>query len=318
MHTEGLNEMILHDAEPYTEWIDPDYVTLDTEDYGNDDSQFFPQPSTPEIPLGDFQPDSEEALVAYTARIHAHVQVNSITGYWEIGRSINAFYKGKYGTKELDRIAQGTGIGRDTLAKACKFARQYSKEHVEVLLRGNFVMSWRQISQNLAIPPQKVVEVYQQAPSREQFYNGIIKLKDPSEARGKTRRPAVKETSAVKEAAVERPPALTTTSQGAAAGVMSPELTQLIGAAEAFQKDEKTAEKTIQTIREENERLRKELEEAVRQLEDLKSLLHDAVQDITRKGDLIDRLRDALSQAYEMVENGCNHEDILAEVEWGL
>jgi hypothetical protein len=103
------------------------------------------------------------------------------------------------GRKNSERIAQATEIGRDTLTKACKFARQYSKEHVEILLRGRFVVSWRHIAQNLAIAPQKVIDVYQQAPSREQFYNGIIKLKDPSEPRGKARRSTTKETGIAKE-----------------------------------------------------------------------------------------------------------------------
>lgn len=320
MQTDNLNDIIRQNAEPHKEWIDPDYVTLDTEDYGNDDSQFSCQPSIPDNPIGDFQPDSEEALLAYTARIHAHVQTNSITGYWEIGRCINQFYKGKYGTKELDTIAQGTGIGRDTLAKACKFARQYSKENVEVLLRGRFVVSWRHISQNLAVPPHRVIEVYNQAPSREQFYNGIIKLKDPSEARGKTRRSTEKESSTVKEPAINASSELGGVFQEIATDGMSPELTSPIKATEAIPvpKDDKTAEETIKGLLEKNERLRKELENAMHEFNELKILFHDAAQDITRKSDLIDRLRDALSQVYQMVENGCNHEDILAEVEWGL
>ena len=74
----------------------------------------------------------------------------------------------------------------------------------------------------------------------------------------------------------------------------------------------------IEALRKENVRLRKKLEHTRYELNELKILFHDAAQDIARKSDLIDRLRGALSHAYEMVENGCNHEDILAEVEWGL
>ena len=71
--------------------------------------------------------------------------------------------------------------------------------------------------------------------------NGIINLKDPSEARGKT--------SIVEEPEVEKTPVLTTTSHGTAAGGMSPELTHLIEATEAVPKDEKTAESNIETLR---------------------------------------------------------------------
>lgn len=321
MQTENLNEMINPDLDKYMGFIEIDDPSpKDTMDHvdSNPETHIASRVNTSEILAGSYEPESEEALIAYTANIHDHVQINSITGYWEIGRSINTFYKGKYGTKELESIAQGTGIGRDTLAKACKFAKQYSKENVEMLLRGNFIVSWRQIAQNLAIPPQKVIEVYQQAPSREQFYNGIIKLKDPSEARGKARRSSAKSTMEATVPEADQPLPLACVSHGIANAGISQELTRLIVATEAVSKDEKTAEQTIHNIREENERLRKELEDTRHQLNEMKILFHDAAQDIARKSDLIDKLRDTMSQVYEMVENGCNHEDILAEVEWGL
>lgn len=320
MHTENLNEMIHPDLEKYMGFIEIDDPspkdTMDHDD-SNPETQIVPKVDAPEILAGTYEPESEEALITYTANIHAHLQVSSITGYWEIGRSINAFYKGKYGTNELDRLSQATGIGRDTLAKACKFARQYSKEHVEMLLRGNFVVSWGQIARNLAIPPQEVIEVYQQAPSREQFYNTIIKLKDPSEARGKTRKQSAKGVIGAKEPEADQPLTLTA-SDRIAGGEISQELTRLIDVPETISKHEKTAENNSTSLREENEKLRKELEYTKHQLSEMNVLFHDAAQDIALKSDLIDRLRDALSQVYEMIENGRNHEDILAEVEWRL
>jgi hypothetical protein len=78
------------------------------------------------------------------------------------------------------------------LVKSCKFVRQYSKEHVEILLKGNFVMSWSHIARNLTIEPQKVIETYQQSPGCEQFNYAIIKLKNPSEARGKNKMNSIK------------------------------------------------------------------------------------------------------------------------------
>lgn len=321
MQTENLNAMIHPDLEKHMGFIEIDdplpkdtMVNVDS----NPQTQIVPKVNTAEILAGSYEPESEEALIAYTANIHNRVQTYSISGYWEIGRSINAFYKGKYGTKELERISQATGIGRDTLAKACRFARQYSKENVETLLRGRFVLSWGQIAQNLAIAPQKVIEVYQQAPSREQFYNGIIKLKDPSETRGKSRKQSAREIMEATGPEADQSLPLTADSHRIAGGGISQELTHLIEATEAVPIDEKTAEKHIEALREENERVRKELEDTRHQLDDLKNLFHDAAKDIARKSDLIDRLRDALCQVYEMVDNGCNHEDMLAEVEWGL
>lgn len=321
MQTDNLNEMIHPDLDKYTEFIeadDPVYKDTMVQVDSNPETQIVQKVNPPEIMAGSYEPESEEALIEYTANIHAHVQVNSITGYWEIGRSINVFYKGKYGAKELERIAQATGIGRDTLAKACRFARQYSKENVETLLRGRFILSWGQIVQNLAIAPQKVIEVYQQAPSREQFYNGIIKLKDPSETRGKSRKQSARGIMEATKPEAEQSLPLTADSHLIAGEGISQELARLIEAAEAVPMDEKTAERNIEALQRENERLRKELEDTRHQLDDLKNLFHDAGKDIAQKNELIDRLRDALSQVYEMVENGCNHEDILAEVEWGL
>lgn len=321
MQTDILNETIHPDLEKYIGSIETDRpLSNETTDHADIDpeTQIVPKVDTPEVLASSYEPESEEALIAYTANIHAQVQVNSITGYWEIGRSINAFYRGKYGTKELERIAQATGIGRDTLAKACRFARQYSKEHIDTLLRGRFVVSWRHIAQNLTIAPQKVVEVYQQAPSREQFYNGIIKLKDPSEARGKRRRSPVKETNTAKEPEIDKSAELTGASHGIAAGGMSPELTRLTESTEAVPNQKKTIDGNIEALREENETLQKELRHTKYELGELKIIFHEAAQDIARKSDLIDRLRDVLSQVYEMVENGCNHEDILAEVKWRL
>ena len=139
-----------------------------------------------ELQLND-QPATEEAMITYINDLNVKLGEVTIVTHWQIGQTINSFYKGKYGSNELGRISEATGIGRDTLAKACKFAKQYSKEQLEMLLKGNFIMSWHQIAQNLTVEPQKVIEVYKQAPDTKQFYNDIIKLKSPSEGRGKAK-----------------------------------------------------------------------------------------------------------------------------------
>ena len=109
MQTENLNEMI----HPDMKFIDlnplPEYTMVPVD--SNPETQITPV-NTIEILAGSYEPESEEALIAYAANIHKSVQTYSISGYWEIGRSINAFYQGKYGTNELERIAKETGIGR--------------------------------------------------------------------------------------------------------------------------------------------------------------------------------------------------------------
>ena len=302
MQTDNLNQMIQPDLEQYTQFIDIDHSLPDeTMDHveGDSKTRIIPQVSTTEILAGSYEPESEEALIAYATNIHAHVQTFSISGYWEIGRSINAFYKGKYGTNELERIAQATGIGRDTLVKSCKFARQYSKEHVETLLKGNFVMSWSHIARNLTIEPQKVIETYQQSPSCEQFNYDIIKLKNPSEARGKHKMNYVKPAADVDTSLSFQEP------------------NDLVDSAKMVLNNE-MSEKEIKDLREENDKLRKELDHTKYQLSEMNSLFHDAAIDITKKSELIDRLRATLNQVHDMVQNGCHHENILEQVEWRI
>jgi hypothetical protein len=308
MQTYNLNQTSQSDLEQYTQFIDIDHSLpkekMDHVD-GDSETKIVSQVSITEILAGSYEPESEEALIAYATNIHTHVQTFSISGYWEIGRSINAFYKGKYGTNELEKIATATGIGRDTLVKSCKFARQYSKESVETLLRGNFVMSWWQIAKNLTIEPQKVIETYQQSPSCEQFNYDIIKLKNPSEARGKNRR------ESVKPAAIIEPTADIDTS------LSFQEPSDLVDAVKMVSENERY-EKEIKDLREENDKLRKELDHTKYQLGEMNSLFHDAAIDINKKSALIDRLRATLNQAHDMVQNGCHHENILEQVEWRI
>ena len=139
--------------------------------------------------VNEAQFDTEADLIQHTREVIKRYTHTTVMSYWEIGRSINSFYKGKYGSKELDRIAEATGVGRDTLAKACKFAKQFNREQVETLLNGRFPLPWNRIAQNLSVKSDQFIETYQQSETPDQFYNGIIKLKNPEEKRGKSRLP---------------------------------------------------------------------------------------------------------------------------------
>lgn len=142
-------------------------------------------------PQNNYQPATEAAMIEYINRLNIKLGEVTIVTHWQIGKTINSFYQGKYGTNEQGKISEATGIGRDTLAKACKFAKQYSKEHLEMLLTGNFVMSWYQIAQHLTVEPQKVIETYQVSTDLKQFYINIINSKNPSEKRGKSKPPII-------------------------------------------------------------------------------------------------------------------------------
>ncbi len=208
MQTENLNEMIQEVSSNSVDFNDPDFIytlprkKLTYDEVKNDavnpekqttestipHVEVVLESSTKEIMANNYQPESEEALFRYTLSIHKKVQIYSVGGYWEIGRTINSFYQGKYGTKELERISKAIGIGRDTLNKMCKFAKQYSRNQVEALLSGAFPVYWFQISQNLSVEPDKLIQTYQETGDPKQFHNRIMKLKNPQESRGKSKR----------------------------------------------------------------------------------------------------------------------------------
>ena len=136
-------------------------------------------------PIQTSEPQTENDLIADLRSLSQRLNLSTVVTYWGMGRKINAFYKGKYGANELQRISDGTEVGKDTLAKACKFARKYTEEQLKVLIKGDFHLSWSQIALNLTVEPGKLIDVYQAVHSPAEFYNGIIKLKDPGELRGK-------------------------------------------------------------------------------------------------------------------------------------
>ena len=224
MISENLQEMIQNNAASPIEFNEPDYVytlpreKLTYEDVKNEalnaekpasesttlQAEVAKKPDSVKLPGNNYLPESEEALIRYTMSIQKKVQIYSIGGYWEIGRTINSFYQGKYGAKELENISKATGIGRDTLNKMCKFAKQYSRDQVEALLSGAFPVSWFQIAQNLSVEPDKMIRVYQETGDPKQFHNGIMKLKDPSEVRGKSKGASIAASEVVPEQAIAK------------------------------------------------------------------------------------------------------------------
>lgn len=147
----------------------------------------------PEIPDSNYHPESEEALIDYVVSQNNKLEVATIFVKWEIGRSIKSFYQGKYGTRELEKIAVAIGIGRDSLNKMIKFAEQYSLSQLKALINGNFALSWNGIAHNLSIQPEKLIEVYEKAGNVNEFHYGIMNCKDPAEKRGKVKPPKIVE-----------------------------------------------------------------------------------------------------------------------------
>lgn len=202
MHTDNLQEMIKADANE-SMFSNAEGISLNQGVHGKDDfpggvseSQSpkpkndpeqtdFLVPHSPEAEMIPQESATEEELIAYTKFLHTRLAISTVQCYWVIGKSILSFYQGKYGTGELRKISEATGIGRDTLTKACKFARQYTEEQVKHILKGKFVLSWFELAQSLTVAPQNLITVYQASSSPGEFHNAIIKLKPPAPKKGK-------------------------------------------------------------------------------------------------------------------------------------
>ncbi|MCG6536664.1 MAG: hypothetical protein L7F78_18645, partial [Syntrophales bacterium LBB04] len=106
---------------------------------------------------------------------------------WKIGRSINSFYKSEYGDHELEKISSATGLGINNLRKMCLFARKYTAEQLQSLLRGNYTLNWFDIAQNLAIEPALMIQPYELSESYDNLLIQIKRLKNTDEKRGKSK-----------------------------------------------------------------------------------------------------------------------------------
>ena len=119
----------------------------------------------------------EEGLVMYLKNIYSEVSMRNIAGYYAMGAAVNRYYTKEYGANELGKIAEKVGMPRDTLQKACKFNRTYTLDQFFSILNGELKLHWRDIANNLTIPPEKFIEVYQQSSSLKEFHYSVRLLK---------------------------------------------------------------------------------------------------------------------------------------------
>jgi len=87
-------------------------------------------PDIEKVNADHYQPESEDSLIEYVNNQNSKLEMASILVKWEIGRSINSFYKGKYGDHELEKISTSTSIGTKNLRKMCRFARIYTVDQL--------------------------------------------------------------------------------------------------------------------------------------------------------------------------------------------
>ena len=100
-----------------------------------------------------------------------------IISNWRIGQGINSMYKSKVNIGKIEKIADQTGMSVESLHKAIRFGSQYSLRNLEDLLHGPFPISWNDdISDNLSVDPNEVIEIYRGSDSRKAFRRSIIEL----------------------------------------------------------------------------------------------------------------------------------------------
>lgn len=302
MQTENLEEMIRPDMKFIDLEPSPKDAVVPVD--SNPETQIVPKVNTPEILPGTYDPESEEALIAYTTNIHNSVQTYSISGYWEIGRAITAYYKGKYGTNELERIVQATRIGRDTLNKMIKFSKQFSREQVQALLSGAYPLTWFNICQNLSVAPDTIIAVYQETEDPTQFHNNIMKFKDAHESRGKSRKSLVS------------PPLVL--SESIAAGTEDQIVNEAPEQAPAVNMIQAPDDhmKEMDALRAENKKLRADLAHKEYQVNQMEELFRESMLENRSKDKLIEKLKRTIRQVHGMVENGYDHVNILTEIDW--
>lgn len=125
------------------------------------------------------EPQSEDQLVQTVSKLWNYKEGTKLATYYLIGKVINDYRSKKiYGDSEMAKLADFIAVNISNLYKACQFAERYTDEQVRQLLSGSFVMSWRNIAQNLAVPCETILELYWQSQTSGEFCNAVTKLKD--------------------------------------------------------------------------------------------------------------------------------------------
>jgi len=287
--------------------IDFDNINFESNDVEEEKKDDPAEPATtssavsltkPDIPNINYRPETEQALIDYVMHQNSKIEVATICVKWEIGRSINSFYQGKYGSHELEKIASATGIGRDNLNKMIRFAEQYTHEQLKTLIEGEYSLSWNGISQNLSIKPEKLIEVYEASSSISEFHNGIMKFKNPMEVRGKSKKPKNDDRKTMD---VEQPGQSNEDSPEIAVTAI-PEVVDVMKADELQQICEEY-EKKIEILKAENEQLKNDISMLNKRISDIRTTMDEDVRCLDNQDKIIEAYRDKFRQLRSMIEN---------------
>lgn len=112
-----------------------------------------------------------------------------LRNYWRIGELIMRFKEEKKPSSfdACKKVAEELGLHEGTLRKACQFAKKFGPADLKTLEDGNgrFTMSWHLLTQSLPLETEDILKEYQTAPTKKDFYNTVINLRQEISARRK-------------------------------------------------------------------------------------------------------------------------------------
>ena len=294
----------------------------------------------------DFQPKTEDELITLTGRLHKAATSTLVITYFHIGNAINAYYHKQYGSGELQRIADRTGVHLDTLHKACKFADRYSREQLEALLNGLFPISWNHIANNLSVEADELVETYTISDSPKTFHDSIRKFKkikprravpiiDGNDETPGTDVSVLEESEADIEDGIMRVPSTPETYENRGepetaddVKVEDAEENKFVGASDEIMELNDMLEDSKAELLKRDKQM-KERENVFNEMNSEISLLSDLLEDfkaeafekdkqierqnetIAETNAMISKLREGFKELVIMVENGAGHADLL-------
>jgi len=133
----------------------------------------------------DFQPETEDQLIGLAKWLRSGEQVSLINSRWVLGDRINRSNETVYGENTIGKIAAEADYSLSTINKCRRFAEKYSVEQKTSLLSGSFILSWRDIAQNLTIDPVDLIRVYNESSDKDEFRSAVTKFKDPDDVKFK-------------------------------------------------------------------------------------------------------------------------------------
>ena len=127
---------------------------------------------------------TEEELFDWVKILKSGEERSILQNRWDLGTVIHRYYDKEYGKDKLQKISDEVGYSKNTLHKACQFARNFTMEHLRTLIEGTVSLSWRDVAQNLTVDAEDFVKTYKESNTVHEFRNAVTKFKHQGEVRG--------------------------------------------------------------------------------------------------------------------------------------